>query len=722
MGNIAASTPLPPLVAPYLRFAWLAFGVVTILGIGIAVWQTLQEKSADLSPPTREKQYRQRMLERMRAIWITGVLKRSLHGAALITLGLNEQQDAIADPWRFAFRQLGQPERHLPPGTRITDVYDSAGEELLILGEPGSGKTTLLLELTRDLLNRASDDEDYPIPVIFHLSSWAVKQSPFTEWLIEELHTKYRVPRSIGQPWVESDQILPLLDGLDEVAEKARAACVDAINNYRKEHGLLPIVLCSRSIEYNDIIKTGHRLQLHSAIAVLPLTEEQIDDYLSSAGGQLAAIRVALREDRVLQELVTTPLMLSVLTLTYRGKSVEDLRMEGSLETRRGEIFATYVQRMLQWRETSTRYSPQQIVHWLTWLARQLIQHNQTALYPDMIQPDWLPQSSTLSWIFKWVFRLSSGLLFALLFVLLSVPLFEALGKLPIGLASALLFGLLFGVLLEPLFNLLYVLNFLLFSKQGSSPFGEQSNLRLRVSGDVLVGRLLSIPLFALLGVLGAVRGGMLLSKLLDNVLLGVLLGFLLALLGVLGGFLLGVLLGKLFGKLLILLVGGLMVTGLFINLLLLAPLGRFLFGILGSGLLVEDISIKWFTKLGGGLFGVLFVGLLFGVGSGLLFGLGSGFLFGVGSGLLFGLILSGLIFLRYYILRFVLWRAGHTPFRYVRFLDYAADRVLLHRIDDGYGYIFIHRLMQDYFASLEPEPTPSQETSQTQETSSAPQ
>jgi hypothetical protein len=39
-------------------------------------------------------------------------------------------------------------------------------------------------------------------------------------------------------------------------------------------------------------------------------------------------------------------------------------------------------------------------------------------------------------------------------------------------------------------------------------------------------------------------------------------------------------------------------------------------------------------------------------------------------------------------------------PLNYPRFLDYAYDRILLRKV--GGGYIFVHRLLQDYFASLD--------------------
>ncbi len=55
---------------------------------------------------------------------------------------------------------------------------------------------------------------------------------------------------------------------------------------------------------------------------------------------------------------------------------------------------------------------------------------------------------------------------------------------------------------------------------------------------------------------------------------------------------------------------------------------------------------------------------------------------------------------MQHFILRWVLWRAGSMPWNYVRFLAYAAERILLRKV--GGGYIFVHRLLLEYFASLD--------------------
>jgi len=115
------------------------------------------------------------------------------------------------------------------------------------------------------------------MPVVFNLSSWAKKQLPLADWLVEELTDSYQVPHMPGQALVKADQILPLLDGLDEVAAKDRTACIETINTFRREHGLLPLVVCSRSTDY--LAQTA-RVELGSAVAVQPLTEQQVDDYI----------------------------------------------------------------------------------------------------------------------------------------------------------------------------------------------------------------------------------------------------------------------------------------------------------------------------------------------------------------------------------------------------------------------------------------------------------
>jgi hypothetical protein len=284
------------------------------------------------------------------------------------------------------------------PGTRLVDVFDRLDHALLILGAPGAGKTTLLLTLARDLLIRAAQDPEQPILVVFPLSSWAQRRHPLVVWLVNALNEQYDVPRKTGQAWVDADQILPLLDGLDEVTAEHRTACVEAINAFRRDHGLLPLVVCSRVADYEAL---GTPLRLQGALAVQPLTPQQVDQYLTQVGAPLAAVRQAFQEDSMLGELLDTPLMLTIVTLAYAGESAETLRTRETPEDRRQHLFAAYVDRMFQRRSVDTRYTRQQTIHWLAWLACQMEQRNQTVLDIELMSSDWLRRTQDVDRMFE---------------------------------------------------------------------------------------------------------------------------------------------------------------------------------------------------------------------------------------------------------------------------------------------------------------------------------
>jgi hypothetical protein len=111
------------------------------------------------------------------------------------------------------------------------------------------------------------------------------------------------------------------------------------------------------------------------------------------------------------------------------------------------------------------------------------------------------------------------------------------------------------------------------------------------------------------------------------------------------------------------------------------------------------------------GLASTLLVGLLvwLGVGLGawlrsglsaeLLVGLATGLFAGTLVGLAIGFSYGGRACLQHLVLRLSLQYYDCIPRRYVDFLNYVAERLFLRRV--GGGYIFIHRLLQEYFATM---------------------
>lgn len=618
-------------------------------------------KSQSIS--NREKWNRQQLLKKVYSFWIKGLSGQSLCEATYLKLELCECPGVVTTPWTQVGQQPDRSIRAFSPDTHITQIYDEACGELLILGELGAGKTTLLIELARDLLDRASENEAHPIPVMFNLSSWSLKQQPLTTWLVEELNSKYQVPQQVGLVWVENDHILPLLDGLDEVSPAFRKACIDAINAYRRQHGLVPLVLCSRREEYLDL---GTPILLQQAIYIQPLTQQHIGDYLASSGDQLATLRSALRDDTDLQKFITTPLMLHILTGAYRGKSIEKFKDSGSLEMRRKQMFAVYVEHMLKRRKPGSRYSVQQSMNWLAYLAREMKQHSQTEFYLERMQLDWLPTSQLQ--------RLCQGLF--------------------TGLWAGVLCGALVGFIAVPL------------------------------EGTIVKVVIMALGLALTVGIIAGITGVLcedILSTTLKKGIAGAITGV------IAGGCTIWV--GNLLGWAVKVLAGTVVSVVIILVFLLISRKDPTIQPI-------EATSWSWmrvrkderlFVRPNEGIHRSAFYGVRSGLLAGLLNGLvltvvdmfvtrlfpglmlKSDFLFFstlafvLAITLAIGIHKGGEAYVKHVLLRFMLWSGGHIPWNYPRFLDDAAERLLLRKV--GGGYIFVHHLLLDYFALLHEAP-----------------
>lgn len=633
-------------------------------------------------PQDQLSRNRRQMIARVRHDWIDGILNQSLCHLARIDLALADRPDMLDRPLTLLVQEAAKSPQMLPARTKILSVFDQHADAggLLILGAPGSGKTTLLLELARELLFRAEEDETHLIPVVFNLSSWAVRRVSLQEWLVDELNRRYTVPRKLAQQWVDDEQILPLLDGLDEVAAEHQQACVERINEFRSKQ-FLPVAVCSRIREYETL---AGRLNLPAAVSVQPLTQKETQNYLVGGGERFVGIRDALARDQTLWELLDSPLMLSIAMLAYRDAAVEEGAGE-SLERRRQQLWSRYVKSMFQRRAEEAVFMREQTLQWLSWLASSMVRLNQSVFELEALNHSWLQTQRQQRSLQRT--RLVGGLVGGLFVGLVG----GLIGGLFIGLVEGLIGGLIGG--LWGGLNFTTSLDDRARLKQaGLVDPAEQPAYSLRWS---LPSR------FDLDSQLGADLVGM----------LGVAVGI-----GLFGGLGIG-LVGALFvGK-----DGGLFVGkvgGLGIGLVLYLVFGLFL--LLDEGLVVPEVKVNISANDGTwrsgrnalfvGLVGALIVGLVGGLVGALVAGVGLVGALVAGVGLVFGLpfvlgtasFKGGGFFLQHWCMRLLLWRYGNAPFQYLRFLDYAAERILLRKV--GGGYIFIHRMLLDYFASL-PQP-----------------
>jgi hypothetical protein len=113
-------------------------------------------------------------------------------------------------------------------------------------------------------------------------------------------------------------------------------------------------------------------------------------------------------------------------------------------------------------------------------------------------------------------------------------------------------------------------------------------------------------------------------------------------------------------------------------------------------------ISACVFAPIGG-----IASGLACGIGFGLVGGLSTwpvmGMAFAVMLTIVFFVIFAiahgGIAWIEHYLLRWYLWHAGCLPMNYVHFLNSAAKYVLMRKV--GGGYMFVHKLVLEYFAQL---------------------
>jgi DNA polymerase III delta prime subunit len=588
----------------------------------------------------------------------------------------------------------------MPTDAKVIDLFDSHEGELLILGEPGSGKTTAMLELARTLLERAEQDPGQPMPVVLNLSTWSEEQSLFADWLVAELNIRYDVPKGIGKRWVEEDRLALLLDGLDEVAEEQRSACVVAINEFRQEHGFTPLVVCSRTAEYEALTT---QLNLQTAVRLKPLTADQIDSYLEQLDEDMSNVRTIIREHPTLQELAQSPLMLNIICMAYRDAEAAEVKAAETVDARHRQLFDIYVEKMLARRGEHEEYSAGQTLHWLSWLARSMVAKNQTTFLIERLQPDWLTgakERATYSWGMRIISGLALAIVLAVTFANRSDSIFSGivygfvaglillvvwervpsitlprLGSLKLGLVEGFTFGLLFW--LARMWPYLHL---------------------IRDDPDVFAISLLTN--FLIPGIFAAAAAGLVSTATIDLVEKLTWSPRSALRRGLPGGLLVGVIFGR-FGVIPPSWIGGLLVG--------LATLGAF--GLTWSSDLDKRVDIqpnqgirrsRNNAILAGSTLGILF-GLATGISFYLVDGFGTGLRSGLGYGLA-GVLAGGLIFggytcLQHVVLRFILYREGVMPKDYVGFLNYATERIFLRRV--GAGYVFIHRLLLEHLAGL---------------------
>ena len=516
---------------------------------------------------------------------------------------------------------------------------------------------------------------------MFNLSSWGQKQQAIEQWLIQELKDKYHVPKTWGKSWIKQEQLILLLDGLDEVKPGKRNACVRALNKFITAHNITEMVVCSRVKDYEALTE---RLQLSSAICIQPLSSQKLYQHLDEEDDSLAGLKMLLQQDQKLEQFAQTPLILNIMSLAYQGWSKENLLKEfSSPQDRYKHLFDSYIKRMLHRRvnsplkkkKNSSKYTRQEVLHWLSWLAKIMFNESQTVFLIENLQPSFL-ESIDEKRCYRFLSFLLLGSIVGLSFVMISAggimvskDIFssdvEVFSRLKSGIIYPVFYGFCLGV---PI----------LISQPKITTF-EHISWNWKISWQ----KTKPMAIFALIvGIIITIIYGLIQKQINLNEIISLLCGA------------------------------------------IIVPIISATFDGLKNSELPNKkepnqgicLSINNAIRFGlGGCFvvSILFVlliviiGFLSGVSSseiikGGLIILIIGLLFGMTIGVILGMIYGGTTCIQHFSLRLILRCKGSIPCNYARFLDYASERLLMKKV--GGGYVFYHRMLMEHFAQRNPQ------------------
>jgi hypothetical protein len=342
-----------------------------------------------------------RLADRVDQIWIRGVLNQTVHAEAMIAIERQSDPRAVESPWaRHLELGLGGAALELRQDEPIWSAFASAGRYLLILGAPGSGKTITMLELTRNLLDLYRSGVELEVPVVLNLATWRRQHREFANWCAAEIAATYNVPGTTARAWLDHRRLTLMLDGLDEVPESHRSSCAEALNAFLSSVAAPGAVVTCRSDEYG-LLTT--RVRLSAAVRLQPLTDEQIDEYLGRGGPRVEGLRDVVKRNADLRTLARTPLILSIMTLAFKDvpESVvvdtlagAERRAAGSTAFR-DALFGLFTQTMFRYRRTPA-VRREQILRHLRWTSRTMQGRGTSVFSLERLQPSWLQGSTRL--------------------------------------------------------------------------------------------------------------------------------------------------------------------------------------------------------------------------------------------------------------------------------------------------------------------------------------
>lgn len=368
-----------------------------------------------------------------------------LLGHTALELDKNLAPNQVSQPYSFRDRTDCTLERDgVPVATTDQPIVDlfcrpDVGEQLVILGKPGSGKTVCLLSLLEHLLQTAQDNDAAPLPVVFECSEWDGRE--LFQWMAAQLRRKYSFPEDMARHLVQAHDILPLLDGLDELATEKQG---DFVRQFNLFAGNRPLAICCRLEEYRQLQEsTEQKLALRNAAILQDITPQRLKGHLLRTGLEdiwtvLEQSRIEAGQPQSLLELAQRPLFLGVMIEVAKDLRQGSGRQPG--ETWEDFLWRNYLEKWLNdpLPARGKKYNKEQSLHWLRCLARWMQAEQKVELRIDELQPTMLKGY----WRFGLLYLLIYILFFGITGSLFKGPIRDIKTGVLLGLEIGLFFSL----------------------------------------------------------------------------------------------------------------------------------------------------------------------------------------------------------------------------------------------------------------------------------------
>lgn len=212
-------------------------------------------------------------------------------------------------------------------------------DRTVLLGDPGGGKTTA----SNALLVFHASDAGRRVPFLVTLRDFAAQDPPdrsVVGYIEHRLQAFYQCPARAGlvDQLLLTGHALVIFDGLDELLDASHRAEVAAIvEQFCAEYPLAEVLVTSRIVGYDQARLDDRQFSVYRLGG---LSDGQVSEYVhkwfaqeedAPAGGTGRWAASFLDESAMVADLRSTPLMLSLMCILYRG--------EGFLPRNRAQVY-----------------------------------------------------------------------------------------------------------------------------------------------------------------------------------------------------------------------------------------------------------------------------------------------------------------------------------------------------------------------------------------------